>query len=570
MVREKRGKETAPSSPVDSSTTPELETDSDGGIREVASRGKRAKKQTIPKRARGRGKPLPQDRAPQSSSRARARVKRANVDASGDDYNDNIDLSFLERMVIRMEHPVRGDGDEETMDFKKGRCNMKALRYGEDPRNYSKQFKGDPRFWFPHQADWYSSVIMTKDSPTTEMKFIDWNYLKTLPIPVIDEVIEACESNNLTNIMSFSCDWNEEVVAQFYATLFVDDSRKIMHWTLNGKRFSVSRSDFSHLLGFNPFAPPKTDLHRGSELEVTKMAFMYHGAYGVVKFGKTSGLKPYYKLLNQLFRYTLTPRGGDSDNISGRARNLLYSMAPGKGDFAVFDFIWNEIILCSYSPKSGCHYAPYIFHMIKRVTGLEILTDKVHLPYKPPKGKLEQLLKIGKHSSGVEPTQASGPGASSSHDPATSHGPSSSHGPPRGKKSTLASIAQGLFACFNVCRHTANELREHQKHVDEQMLKFETRQKALMAKNDMPHSPLREPRDFPPPPIFYNPWEDEGQFSQAHDFGGGEHDFGGGEVPSAHEHNDDEDTPAGSYEEEEGSGEDDDGNGEDDEEDDDE
>jgi hypothetical protein len=31
-----------------------------------------------------------------------------------------------------------------------------------------------------------------------------------------------------------------------------------------------------------------------------------------------------------------------------------------------------------------------------------------------------------------------------------------------------------------------------------------------MAKYDMPHSPLRAPMDFSPPPSFYNPWEEMG------------------------------------------------------------
>ena len=29
-----------------------------------------------------------------------------------------------------------------------------------------------------------------------------------------------------------------------------------------------------------------------------------------------------------------------------------------------------------------------------------------------------------------------------------------------------------------------------------------------MTKVDLPHSPVREPRDFPTPPRVYNPWDD--------------------------------------------------------------
>jgi hypothetical protein len=54
--------------------------------------------------------------------------------------------------------------------------------------------------------------------------------------------------------MNFSCEWNEEVVARFYATLYVDDRRKIMHFTLGGKWFSIEMYEFAslfHLCGVN-------------------------------------------------------------------------------------------------------------------------------------------------------------------------------------------------------------------------------------------------------------------------------------------------------------------------------
>lgn len=101
---------------------------------------------------------------------------------------------------------MRSNEDHEMVDFRKGINNMKSLPYAEDTHNFSMQFKGDPRFWFPHQADWYSSVIVTKDNATTNMKYIDWDHLKAIQLPIIDEVIEACKVHNLLSIMSSSCD----------------------------------------------------------------------------------------------------------------------------------------------------------------------------------------------------------------------------------------------------------------------------------------------------------------------------------------------------------------------------
>jgi hypothetical protein len=96
-------------------------------------------------------------------------------------------------------------------------------------------------------------------------------------------------------------------------------------------------------------------------------------------------------MLNLLFRYTLCPRGGDSDNISHRARNLLYQMALGQPKFNVCHFLWHEIIIYSHTSSSGCHYAPYIFMMVKHATQLDLKTDVVHDSYKTSKGNLLNL-----------------------------------------------------------------------------------------------------------------------------------------------------------------------------------
>jgi len=130
-------------------------------------------------------------------------------------------------------------------------------------------------------------------------------------------------------------------------------------------------------------------IHDENVIDNGKMHYMYDNAYGNVKFGETSGLTPYYKFMNQLLRYTISPKGGNLDKISNMSRNLLAKMTPGASEFSVFDFLWEEIISTSISPKKGCHYSPYIFHMIKEVTGINILADQNHLVYRPNKGTVD-------------------------------------------------------------------------------------------------------------------------------------------------------------------------------------
>jgi hypothetical protein len=91
---------------------------------------------------------------------------------------------------------------------------------------------------------------------------------------------------------------------------------------------------------------------------------------------------PFYAYINQLFRRTLTPREGDGTKILAYNKNILAGMAPNTNgiEFSMFDFIWEEIKAISKSPLKSCSYAPYIMHMVERVTGRTFSYDKDHHP----------------------------------------------------------------------------------------------------------------------------------------------------------------------------------------------
>jgi len=207
--------------------------------------------------------------------------------------------------------------------------------------------------------------------------------------------------------------------------------------------------------------------------------------------------------------------------------------------------------------------------MIKTETKLNILHSTVHVSYRSNKGKIEQSLYIGRHSTGIDPLgpfpgacsstftpgvsssgaappPSSGAPSSSQAAPATPTEPSTSRGrwAPKSKKGKLEYSAQGMFACFNMCRQNSQEIREHRRYMDEELLKLERRQKEIMAKVDLPYSPVREPRDFPTPPRVYNPWDD--YVPQENPDDDVEFDYGGQEMPGTA---DDEEEEAGDDEE---------------------
>ena len=261
---------------------------------------------------------------------------------------------------------------------------------------------------------------------------------------------------HMHDIMDFNFDWNDEVVAQFYATLHFNRDHKVLHWSLQGKPLSVSYNQFAAILGFPGSDLERPKIYDENVLADEAMRYMYDRAYGSDVIGSTSGLIPYYKMINQLLRYTLTPKAGNSDKISNMSRNLLARLGPNQPEFSVFDFLWEEIIVSSVSPKRGCHYGPYIFYMITKVTKLDIMTNKCHPVYRPSKGTLDRLIKIGAHAPSSPDTDApAAPTDPSQVGPSSSRGPSrASHRAPK-KKGILQFLSQGLFACFNVAKHNA-------------------------------------------------------------------------------------------------------------------
>jgi hypothetical protein len=49
---------------------------------------------------------------------------------------------------------------------------------------------------------------------------------------IFDDVVAACRTKHLRDVMAFKKNWNNEVIAQFFTNLFVEehgDTRKL-HW----------------------------------------------------------------------------------------------------------------------------------------------------------------------------------------------------------------------------------------------------------------------------------------------------------------------------------------------------
>jgi hypothetical protein len=212
--------------------------------------------------------------------------------------------------------------------------------------------------------------------------------------PIFDSVIIACKTKHLRDVLNFKKNWNNEVIAQFYAIVYFEehgDTRKL-HWMTEGQWYEVCYAQFARLLGFERNDGSRPKIHLSLKLEARKIKFMYpRNKQG--NFGETMNMLPFYAYLNQLFRRTVTPREEDGTKISAYNKNILAAMAPNVNsfEFSIFDFIWEDIKAISENPLKSCGYAPYLMHMIERVTDRTFFCEKEHHPLRI-KNDLRSLL----------------------------------------------------------------------------------------------------------------------------------------------------------------------------------
>jgi hypothetical protein len=113
--------------------------------------------------------------------------------------------------------------------------------------------------------------------------------------------------------MSLKKNWNNEVIAQFYATLYVEEHGDTRNFHLMTERdwYEVSYAQFARLLGFGSGDANHPKIHMALRLKASKLNFIYLRNKGG-SCGTIIDLLPVYAYLNHHFRKTMTPKEGYS------------------------------------------------------------------------------------------------------------------------------------------------------------------------------------------------------------------------------------------------------------------
>ncbi|BAH95146.1 Os11g0205200 [Oryza sativa Japonica Group] len=139
-------------------------------------------------------------------------------------------------------------------------------------------------------------LMISLENPMVEMKWIDWAYMRKKNNEVFNQVMQVCHNKNLGDILALEYDWNEEVIAQFYATTFFGTTRKgtpYVKWLTEGVRHKISMVQFAEMLGLDDEDLNRPNIHSEAPLPMIKTKFMYAKNAPRTWMGFTHGWKCY-------------------------------------------------------------------------------------------------------------------------------------------------------------------------------------------------------------------------------------------------------------------------------------
>jgi hypothetical protein len=131
------------------------------------------------------------------------------------------------------------------------------------------------RFWTFFHQDWYWTVWYLKSSPVVKQRYIDIECMRNKTDMHFNRVLEACDLHDITDLLQFRHNWNQEIISEFYSTLFYDKKERIFIWMTNGRRFHVKLAQFAQILGLSSQLDIPKKLHSGWVMIPREITLMY-------------------------------------------------------------------------------------------------------------------------------------------------------------------------------------------------------------------------------------------------------------------------------------------------------
>jgi hypothetical protein len=111
----------------------------------------------------------------------------------------------------------------------------------------------------------------------SEAEWVNWHHMEERQDPIYNQVITTCESHHIKKLMGVHYDWNIEVIAQFYATLFIEEAEDVraIHWMMEGEWYHITFDEFATQFSYGQADKDHFRIHIHNLLEENEIKFMY-------------------------------------------------------------------------------------------------------------------------------------------------------------------------------------------------------------------------------------------------------------------------------------------------------
>jgi hypothetical protein len=201
-------------------------------------------------------------------------------------------------------------------------------------------------------------MLYPKTSPMVRHQWVDIDYMRNKKDMHFNKILEAYDFHGITDLLQFRHNWNQEVITDFYSTLFFDKKEMTFMWMTNGRRFNVKLSQFAQILALSSQLDIPKKLHSEWVMMPREVTPMYIPDSDF-QAPKVDGLLPHFLVLHRMMMKTLASRIGYSEAIPAYERNLLDALMKPMS-FDVFEYIIDEIWNIATNPARSCGFGSYI------------------------------------------------------------------------------------------------------------------------------------------------------------------------------------------------------------------
>jgi hypothetical protein len=103
-------------------------------------------------------------------------------------------------------------------------------------------------------------MLYKKTYPVVKHQCVHIDYMRNEKDIHFNRILEACDFHGITDLLQFRYNWNQEVIAEFYSTLFFDKKREDLYEDDQWQEIQCELTQFSHILVFSAGHSQETSL----------------------------------------------------------------------------------------------------------------------------------------------------------------------------------------------------------------------------------------------------------------------------------------------------------------------